>query len=105
MSSKIREATEDEKSLATKFSDKVDPVCRDLVEEAEDMGFRVLYKGGRREYISILTPQQKILTWDYNPRSLDNLEETDSNLDLRDAGAYLGLVSMSYLKNKISEGL
>jgi|GEM_PF-1291928 hypothetical protein len=100
MTSKIRDATEEEKGLAIKFSDKLSFKAKGLVEELEEEGFRVIYEKGQKNCIPILTPSGQTLIWNLCPGNLDALGQKNSELDLEKSACYLGFVFHAYMKKQ-----
>ncbi len=98
MVSTIREATEEEKGLARTFAEEFKEPFKKLVLSCENEGFRVIFNKDNQKDLPVLMPSGKILCWDFDSRSLDELEGYDTNCDLRDACTYLGLVTKPYLR-------
>ena len=101
MVSTIREATEEEKGLARKFaqefSDK-SPIKNVVVLAEEKYGLKVIYKNGNPRELPVLMPSGKILVWDFDVRSLDELGPFDFDSEEANAITYTGLVAEPYLK-------
>ncbi len=99
MTSEIRKATEKERGLAVKFLDEADHAGKNLLDQAEDIGFRVIYEEGEKNHLPILLPSGGVLDWDFVPNSLDALTHNDPR-EIENAAIYLTLVSIPYLKKQ-----